>query len=313
MSYLSFVRTSIAMSLLAACTTEPSVVELKGNSFFPESVNAAHDGTMYVTSALTGEIAKISRDRSTVTTFVAPETAQPMGKTGVLVDDERGHLWACAIATDFSVASELREYDLASGALLAKYPLNNGVCNDLAMDSAGTLYITDSFVGIERLRAGASAIDTAWWSNDPLLQPKKMGDFANDGIVLDGSNLYVNNLEQGTIVRIPIVANGEAGAAVEIKTSSGSSLGLVTPDGMRLVGAGTIVTTEASANTVSKIVIDPAHDTATREVVSDQLERPSSIAVVGGDLWIAEGQIFRAFGLEPTPVQLPFELVRTAR
>lgn len=303
----------IALAFLAACTSnEPDQVKLPGDTFFPESVQASSDGTLYVTSAITGEIAKVSPDRTKVTTFVAPESAQPMGKTGVLVDERGHHLWACAIATDFSVASQLREYDLATGGLVATYTLRGGVCNDMAMDAGGNLYITDSFVGIERLRAGATEIDEEWWAKDPLLQPNNQSDFANDGIALDGENLYVNNLEKGTLVRIPFTDSGEAGTPVEIKTASGASLGLIAPDGMRLVAANTIVTTESAADTVSKLVIDPAHDTATREVLSDKIDRPSAIAKVGGDLWIAEGQIFRAFGLDSTPIQTPFELVRTS-
>jgi sugar lactone lactonase YvrE len=300
------------MGCLAGCTTTdaPTEVRLPGDTFFPESVQASRDGTLYVTSAITGEIAKVSPDRTRVTTFVAAESAQPMGKTGVLVDEAGGHLWACAIATDFSVASQLREYDLGSGGLVATYTLRGGVCNDMVMDEGGTMYITDSFVGIERLRAGASEIDTDWLAKDSLLQPNNPSDFANDGIALDGRNLYVDNLEKGLLVRIAIGDGGEAAAPVEIKTANGASLGLVAPDGLRLVAPSTIVTTESAADTVSKLVIDPAHDTATREVLSDKLDRPSAIAKVGGDLWIAEGQIFRAFGLDSTPVQTPFELVR---
>jgi sugar lactone lactonase YvrE len=309
----SLVRNSLVISLLAACTQQPAdSVRLPGDAFFPESVIAAKDGTLYVTSAITGEIAKVSPDRKHVTTFVGAESAQPMGKTGVMVDEAGHHLWACAIATDFSVASELREYDLATGALESKYTLNGGVCNDMVMDPAGNIYITDSFVGIERLRAGASAIDADWWSKGAALQPNNAADFANDGIVLDGSTLYVDNMEKGTLVSIAISASGDAGDEHVLTDPDGAALGLTAPDGMRLVAPGTLAVAESSADTVSKLVIDAEHGTATRAVLSDRIDRPSSLALVDGELWISEGQIFRAFGLDSTPVQTPFELVRAA-
>jgi sugar lactone lactonase YvrE len=326
----------VAASLIAACTgstgrqgpqgdpgsagsagppgpTAPTdVVQLPGDAFFPESIAAATDGTLYVTSAITGEIAKVSPDRQTVTTVVAAETVQPIGKTGVLLDEAGGHLWACAIATDFSVPTQLREYSLTTGTLLHMYTLNSGgVCNDMVMDAAGNIYVTDSFIGIERLKAGATAIDSAWWSNSTLLQPATAGHFAVDGIVLDGTDIYVNNLDKGTIVRIPILGSGSAGTAVAITKPGGASLGLVAPDGMRLVAPGTVVTTESSANTISKLVIDTAHNTATREVLSNRIDRPSSLAMSDGSLWVTEGQIFRAFGLDSTPVNIPFQVVRT--
>lgn len=288
------------------------LVQLPGSAFYPESINATADGTLYVSSAITGEIVKVSPDRSTVTTFVAGDTTQPMGKTGVFIDETGGHLWACAIATDFSVATELREYSLATGTMLNSYPLNTGgVCNDMVMDAAGNMYITDSFVGIERLAAGGTAIDATWWSEDPLLQPTTTGDFANDGIVLDGTDLFVNNLEQGTIIRIPIMGNGSAGTAVEITAAAGGPLGLITPDGMRGIAAGEIITTEAQADRISKVTINTTDNTATVETISNRLDRPSALVKIGSELWVTEGQIFRAFGLDDTPTNIPFQVVRT--
>src|SRR5205814_2278179 len=111
---------------------------------------------------------KISADRQTLTTFIGAEQAQPAGKTGMFVDEANGDFWVCTIATDFSVPSELRRYDLGDGSLQQTIALTNGgICNDIATDDDGNLYITDSFVGVQRLPAGSSTLEA--WSTDALL------------------------------------------------------------------------------------------------------------------------------------------------
>ncbi len=280
-------------------------VALPGATFFPESINASANGTLYVTSVFTGEVVTISPDRQTVAVLIGEEAAQPAGKTGVFLDEAIGDLWTCAIATDFSVASELRRYALATGALKTKFPLiNNGVCNDIAMDAAGNVYVTDSFSGIQRLQANATAMDATMWSTSVLYQPAAQGNFAIDGIVLDGTDLYVNNLDKGTLIRVPLLGGGVAGTPVQL-----TGVSLVAPDGMRLSAAHTIISTQAFANSVSKIVVNPATNSGTVTTLSNRLDRPSAVVVSQGAVWVTEGQIAKGFGLESGTVNIPF-LVR---
>ena len=58
-------------------------------------------------------------------------------------------------------------------------------------------------------------------------------------------------------------------------------------------------------------MVDPANDTGTIETLSNRLDRPSAVDVSQGAAWVTEGQIFRAFGLDNTPVNIPFQVVRT--
>jgi len=276
-------------------------------AFGPESLYAGTDGTLYVSSVTEGSIFTISPDRKTISALVGPESAQPLGKNGVFVDETAGDLWTCSIGTDFVTPSELRRYDLADGSLLDTFPMapghESGFCNDLANDAAGNLYITDSFIGIQRLPAGGDALEH--WSTDPLYAPPAEGAFAIDGIVIDGDNVYVNNLSTGALIRVPIEAGGAAGTPVQI-----AGVTLSAPDGMRLLGPNTILVAEAGAafggaDALSKVVVAPAADTGTRVVLSNRLDRPSAVAITQGDAWVAEGQIARVFGIDADG-QLPF-------
>jgi sugar lactone lactonase YvrE len=107
------------------------------------------------------------------------------------------------------------------------------VCNDIAVASDGTVYATESFNNrIHRLKPGATALDM--WITDPKLA-------AVDGVALlaDGA-VYVNTFFSGEIFRIPVNADGSAGALVKIETS----MPLTRPDGLRTVGPQTLIQAE---------------------------------------------------------------------
>ena len=273
------------------------------------------DGYCRILANATGAIVVVSPDGRSVTQLVAPEivSASPyaaIAKLGLLADEAKNDLWACTLDTG-SFASTLRRYDLATGKQKASFAMASagGVCNDLAFDAKGNLYVTDSFFGVERLPAGGSALEV--WKNDALLGAGE-GQFAVDGVAVDGDDVWVDNLTKGTLVRIPITAGGAAGAAVkiEIKDATGAPVSLSSPDGIRLSSPRTLLVAEAGADAVSTVKIDPATNTAVRSGFASRLDRPSSVAIANGGAWIAEGQIARLFKLESTPVNYPFHLRR---
>ncbi|HVY47289.1 MAG TPA: hypothetical protein VHB21_15480 [Minicystis sp.] len=283
-------------------------------SIGPESITAASDGTLYVSSVGDGSITTISPDRMTVKNFIPAEAAQPMGKTGMFVDETNDKFWACAVGTDFATASELRRYKLSDGSLEKTYAMaaghEAGFCNDIAFDASGNLYITDSFIGVQRLPAGGDTLED--WLTDPLLEPAMQGDFAVDGIAIDGSDMYLNNLEQGTLLRVAIAGDGSAGTPVVIGnvTLSGS-------DGMRLFAPHTLIIAEGGGafggtDALTKVVVDTGNDTGVRTILSNRLDRPAAVVVSEGDAWVTEGQIGRVFGIDADgkPPSVPFLVKR---
>jgi len=290
----------------AGAATVDQVV-LPGSAFFPESIVAASDGSLFVTSLKDGAVAKIAPDHQTVTTFLPTQATQPIGRAGMLLDEPHDRFWVCQFSNDFSKPSTLDRYNLATGAFEESHALADpaAACNDIASDAAGNLYVTDSFLGIERLPASAAATDPLHlWATGAAYQPATVGAFAVNGIAIDGANVYTDNLDRGILARTPISPDGSAGTAVEI-----AGVTLTACDGMRWAAPNTLLVAEGEG-ALSKIVIDPAHDTGVRDVVSNRIDRPSAVAVTDGAAWVTEGQIRRMFGLDPTPTSVPFLVQR---
>ncbi|HAT33277.1 MAG TPA: hypothetical protein DCW29_21235, partial [Janthinobacterium sp.] len=122
--------------------------------WYPESVAAGPDGTLYVSSWRQGAVARLRADGGAPEILVAPGANGLANGQGVLVDAARRLLWVCSGALGHTTVpltpSALKSYDLDSGAARGDYPLPAGAdgrpghCNDVAQDARGALYVTDS-------------------------------------------------------------------------------------------------------------------------------------------------------------------------
>lgn len=293
--------------LLHACggeeVTAPVQRELPSDEFYPESVTATPDGTLYIGSLATGQVVAFAPGAATARELLPG--GDPKGVTGLFADVEDGTLYLCAVdvaqlLNQTLPASEVRAYDLETAALKATYPFPEpGFCNDLARDDRGTLFVTDSLGRIYQLAAGASSL--ALWSGDPLLGPSAPTGFGADGIAFDGAgSLYVNTFSDGRLIRIPIAEDGSAGEAVEIQVSPA----LNGPDAMRMLDANTLLVVNGSTGQLVRVALSGAEGTAT--VVREGLNMPTSVAVTGATYWVTEGQVGVLFGLVAGPPALPF-------
>jgi hypothetical protein len=294
------------VAALAACHDDPPQwpvdrLELPGDRFYPESINAAADGTIVVGSLGTGQIVRFAPGDPNPVVVVPPSADRNIA--GVLVD---GHtVLACtgSIAT-FGQGNVVTRFSLTDGTALARYPLPDGAfCNDLAFDDSHALYIADSIGGRVFKLAADGSTPIVWASHPALLGPMP-GALGADGIAYDGKHgFYVNNVSTGQLVHIAIAGNGEAGEAHEIVVTPP----LTGPDGMRALDEHTLLVAEGPANRVSKLVISDA--TAQRVTISTDVVEPASVVLVGDDAWAIEGQILRMFAMPPVAPSLPF-LVR---
>lgn len=303
-----FISTLLAIVPTAACTDDPAtpdapaqpdVLALPGVAFYPESLHAAADGTLYVGSLGTGSVVAFAPGATTPTTILAGGGADGVtGVTGVLVHDQA--LWVCSVDTSFMRPTEVKSFTL-TGTPIATFPLAAGqFCNDLTFDPAGALYAADSFGGtIQRLAPGAQAFST--WLSDPSLQPASAGQFGLDGIAWAGDAIFVNKLDTGGLYR---VANhgGERGALTQIAVRPP----LVSPDGMRALDANTLLVIEGGH--LTRVEIDGEHATATP--ISDALDMPTSVVVARGAAWVTEGQLGRLFAQPSQAPVLPFSVRR---
>jgi streptogramin lyase len=294
-------RLAICLIALAACgddnpKPQPDQLVLPGNAYYPESLNAADDGTLYVGSLATGEVVAFHDGATDPDVILAPGTAGVTGVTGVLVAGDA--LWLCSIDTTFQRPTELRRFDLA-GTPQASYPLApNQFCNDMAFDDAGNLYVADSFGGtIQRLAAGAQSLET--FAQDASWTPAMQGAFALDGIAYDGhGHLYVGKLDTGKLFRVDTAT----AASTEIAVTPP----LVAPDAVRIVDEHTLLTVQGGGQVVELAL---SGDTATATTVADGLDQPTSVVQARGTAWVSQGQLGRLFAQPSQPPVLPF-LVR---
>jgi sugar lactone lactonase YvrE len=277
-------------------------IDLPTSAFFPESLTAAKDGTLFVGSLGGQGIVRIAAGTGAAETFVAKGVVKNIA--GVMVDDAGGLLYACE--TDLSAnpyTTGVRSFDLATGKPKQSYPLAKaGVCNDMTFDNRGNLFATDSFGRVYELPKGGKELTL--WSDDALLAPTSAGGFGADGIVFDGkSNLYVNAFSDSRLLRIAIDKDGKAGAVTSIVVTPALSY----PDGMRVIDENTLLVVEG-AGRLSKLVISEA--TATASVLVNRLDAPTSVVTVGGQNWISEGQLGVFLGQVAGPPALPFVVRR---
>jgi sugar lactone lactonase YvrE len=298
MSTKSFVLAALA---LAGCTDDakpqPAMLALPGNSYYPESLHAGSDGTLYVGSLVTGEVVAFHDGDATPHPVIAAGANGVTGETGVhVIGDE---LWICKVDT-MTFATEVRSFGL-DGTPHATYALApNAFCNDLEPDGEGNIYATDSFTGtIQRLSPGAASFET--WISDPRFVPATQGAFGLDGIAYDGHGaLYVNKLDTSELFRIDLASKQITPITVTPALSH--------PDGMRLVDAHTLLVVDGGANRLSKVSVTDA--TATSISLDDSLDMPTAVVVARGSAWVTDGQIGRLFANPPQAPNLPFEVVR---
>jgi sugar lactone lactonase YvrE len=276
---------------------------LPGTNYSPESLNASADGSLFVGSLTTGEVVKFAPDSLDFTSFVPAGTLH--GATGVFVDDSTGTLFVCEVDVTGANPSDLRSFDLTTGAAKTTYTFPSAAfCNDMAFDTEHNLYVTDSTGSIYVLPHGSASTTLALWKSDPLLQPSSASGFGADGIVYDGVGaLYVTAISDSRLLKIPVNADGSAGAVTQLTVTPAIS----GPDGMRLIDANTVIVVEGGHN-VTTVAI--SGNSATSTVISNRMDNPTSLVKVGNDYFVSEGQLGHLLGTLAGPPNLPFLVQR---
>ena len=154
-AYASLFVLAAVIAPLSANAEEPAKrIALSGDRAYPESIAAAADGALYVSSLASGGIWRIKPGSATAEAWIAPGAYDTRSTFGVLVDDKRGVLWVCS--NDISAlgvpgpgtatGSNLKAFDLVSGEgkMSVPFPGTGNICNDMAIGADGALYATNS-------------------------------------------------------------------------------------------------------------------------------------------------------------------------
>lgn len=255
-------------------------VTINDTGAMPESITSSRDGTVYFGSTAKGTIYRATPGSAPAEPWILASATGLTNVLGVLADDRTNTLWVCQNATGGRGGAPvvgqtaLRSFDLKSGTPKGTYPFppNAGICNDIAVASDGTAYVSESFRGrIHRLRPGATQLEV--WVTDQQLD-------VIDGLALlaDGA-VYANNFTSGKLYRVPVNANGSAGAVVPIETS----MPFVRPDGLRTVGPHTLIQAEQQGR-IAELTIEG--NRANVRVVQEGLPRASAVTVVGDSAFV---------------------------
>ncbi len=312
------IRAYASLFVLAAVIAAPSAnaeepakrIALSGDRAYPESIAAAADGTLYVSSLASGGVWRIKPGSATAEAWIAPGTYDTRSTFGVLVDDKKGVLWVCS--NDISAlgvpgpgtatGSNLKAFDLISGEgkMSVPFPGTGNICNDMAVGADGALYATNSQKPqILRLQPGATSLEV--FVESPVFEQPK------DGAGLDGiafgadGNLYVNTYTNGGFFRVD-VKDGAAGGVKKLAPSRA----LKFPDALRPTGGQSFVMAEGGG-TLDRVTIDG--DAVQVETVREGLAGPTGVALVGNTLWAPEGQLSHLFDAKAGPPSLPFQVV----
>jgi sugar lactone lactonase YvrE len=241
----------------------------------PENLTSSQDGTVYFGSTSKGTIYRAAPGAARAEPWILASATGLTNVLGVLADDKTNTLWVCQNQTGgrngVPVAGQtaLRSFDLRSGAAKGTYPFppNPGICNDIAVAADGAAYVSESFRGrIHRLRPGATQLEV--WVTDQQLDVIDGLAFLADGA------LYANNFTSGKFYRVPVNADGSAGAVVPIETS----LPFVRPDGLRTAGPQTLIQAEGQGR-VTELTING--NRAEVRVLQDGLKGATGVTLVG--------------------------------
>jgi len=213
---------SIAFAILASIFTITSrayseanldSIEVPGERAFPESISAAPDDTLYVSSLASGGIARIRPGASKAEPWIKPGAFDSRSTLGVLVDERSNLLWVCS--NDMSgvgvpgpssiLGSYLKGFDLLTGEgkVSAPLPGSRNLCNDIVIAADGSMYVTNSRAAqILILKPDRKELEI--WLEDKQFDPPKDG-VGLDGIAIGGDgNIYVNTFTKGEFFRVEI-------------------------------------------------------------------------------------------------------------
>lgn len=219
---------------------------------------------------------------------------------GAKVDEERRRLWVCARDVD-ATDNRVWVYDVDTGDMTMEFLLGalatNGSCNDLALDSAGNAYVTDS--GNPNIyKLDGSTGEGSVFASDPLLD-----DVTGLGLGLNGIEVLPD--DAGVIA-----ARLAPAALFHVSLPGGDSITPVALDGDALPPPDGIIFLDGDLYTVSDRAVSRVRPNAgftAGEVTSvEQVSGLSTATVAEGTLYVIKSEVTRS--VLGQPLELPFEI-----
>jgi sugar lactone lactonase YvrE len=244
----------------------------------PENIALAPAGRLYLTLALARGVARI--DSSGAVRIIATLPAPPPGTTALttgIVRAQDGTLYVAYAAGTSALSGVWRIRPGADPARIAGLP-GDSFPNGMALDRrTGMLYIADSLLGAV-WRVPLAGGPAANWAAGPALAPRSF--FGANGLKVRDGAVWVSNTDQGTLLRIPIHADGQPG------TPQTMASGLPGIDDFTFLGRDSVLAALNAGNAVALIHPDGSH--AIVLTSADGLENPAAVAIRGDTILVAD-------------------------
>lgn len=276
-------KNTIVLLLLVVfwgCVSEPpKEYILTDPELVPEGIAYSEKThSFYLTSISKSKIVKVNRDTGKQEDFIGERAFGYQPGVGILVDDERNRLYALGgyYRLKDSIAA-LYAFDLTTRELVKRMdvpPTGEHFLNDLIMDQAGNLYITDTKdSSVYRLTAGSDSLEL-FFKSPEIKYP--------NGIALsdDNTKLYIAAFQDG--IRILDIREKKL---LNRADTTGISNGI---DGLEF-HKGNLYAVQngvrANGNNFRKLILNPGQDQITDVEVIDgnnpELELPLTFCMAG--------------------------------
>jgi hypothetical protein len=197
----------ITLGTLAAQTQ----VMIHDDRPFPESLTSTADGSLYFGSTTKGIVYRSAPGAAMAEPWI---TAGLQNVLGVLADEKSNTMWVCSNQTPSGEPNCVEGFRPEVRRRKESYTFTGGteLCNDIAMGVDGSAYATETRGSrVLKRKPGAAALEV--WAKDDQLA-------AADGLAFsDASTLVVNTYGSGHLVKIPVSADGSAGAVTLLPLS----------------------------------------------------------------------------------------------